>query len=492
MANYRIRELDVSIRLELAARMINPAREWGEVTSLARKHKVSRKFLYEQRDKAEQVLRQALQPQRPGPRKQTRELEIDRAFLRRATLVMATAIPGSVRGIQMALELLFEEHRAIGWISQQLQEFGATAKNYLAESRLEISVLGEADEIFQGKQPCLTVVDGRSFLALNLSAEQNRDATTWGTTFLEIQGRGVQFQDMVCDGARGIQAGVREAELKVPLRPDLFHLIREGHRITRALEAAAYQAITAAQKASRAEQEACSVKKRRGRPLKSKLTLPEAKVQESQAIAHYDAWDWLFNEIRQALEPFDNHEQLNRPDRARATIETAAELLLTLNLPRVTSFVKKKLLGYLDELLSPLVGLVESISPWQACLDAKTEAFIIWAWKHRQTFHLEIENVCSPQLHSTARGLWETLNLFHRSSSLAESLHSWLRPHFVSHRGIPNWLLPLLQAFWNHHPFQRGKRQGKSPLAWAGIDDALSLDGLMDLLINHQPALTAA
>ena len=142
MANYRIRELDVSIRLELAARMINPAREWGEVTSLARKHKVSRKFLYEQRDKAEQVLRQALQPQRPGPRKQTRELEIDRAFLRRATLVMATAIPGSVRGIQMAMELLFGEHRAIGWISQQLQEFGATAKNYLAESRLEISVLG--------------------------------------------------------------------------------------------------------------------------------------------------------------------------------------------------------------------------------------------------------------------------------------------------------------------------------------------------------------
>jgi hypothetical protein len=85
----------------------------------------------------------------------------------------------------------------------------------------------------------------------------------------------------------------------------------------------------------------------------------------------------------------------------------------------------------------------------------------------------------------------ETLDLFHRSSSLAESLHSWLRPHFVVHRGMPNWLLPLLQLFWNHHSFQRGKRQGKSPLAWAGFDDAPSLAELINLLLNYQPAFAA-
>jgi hypothetical protein len=66
--------------------MMDPYREWGEVTRLAREHKVSRKFLYEQRDKVKQAMKEALQPQRPGPREQVESLEINRDFLRRAAL----------------------------------------------------------------------------------------------------------------------------------------------------------------------------------------------------------------------------------------------------------------------------------------------------------------------------------------------------------------------------------------------------------------------
>ncbi|MBE7470763.1 MAG: hypothetical protein HS114_16635 [Anaerolineales bacterium] len=66
----------------------------------------------------------------------------------------------------------------------------------------------------------------------------------------------------------------------------------------------------------------------------------------------------------------------------------------------------------------------------------------------------------------SCRSSGETLGLFHRSSSLAESLHSWLRPHLQTHRGMPQWLLPLLQLFWNHHQFERGKRSGSSPWSW--------------------------
>ena len=54
--------------------------------------------------------------------------------------------------------------------------------------------MAEADEIFQGRQPCLTVVDGRSFLVLDLAPATARDATTWGVTFLDLQARGIQFR----------------------------------------------------------------------------------------------------------------------------------------------------------------------------------------------------------------------------------------------------------------------------------------------------------
>lgn len=56
MAHYRLSHLDLSTRLDLAAHMLDPEREWGTVTDLAREHQVSRKFLYQLRDRAAQAL----------------------------------------------------------------------------------------------------------------------------------------------------------------------------------------------------------------------------------------------------------------------------------------------------------------------------------------------------------------------------------------------------------------------------------------------------
>jgi hypothetical protein len=51
---------------------------------------------------------------------------------------------------------------------------------------------------------------------------------------------------------------------------------------------------------------------------------------------------------------------------------------------------------------------------------------------------------------------------------------------------MPDWLLPLLQLFWNHHLFQRGKRKGKSPVQWADVEQACSLSQILDRLIHSQ------
>jgi hypothetical protein len=200
----------------------------------------------------------------------------------------------------------------VGHISQTLQTAGAAAKVQNGELRVPMPVLGEADEIFAGRKPCLTVVDGRSFLVLNLAAAEARDATHWGLTFLDLEAQGVVFQDLAADGARGIRAGLQDAELAVPLRPDLFHLLREGGHLANRLEKVAYKAMRTAEKVLRAEQEAKQLTKRRGRPLNVDLTVEEALRQESQAIATYDHFCWLFTEIRQALEPITCLFQFSR------------------------------------------------------------------------------------------------------------------------------------------------------------------------------------
>jgi hypothetical protein len=465
--------------------MLDPFRPWGKVSELSRAHGVSRRFLYELQEKAKVSLLAALQPQAAGRRANNSQLEIDAHFVRRAIAVCMSVVPGSVRAVQSLLELLLGVQRSTGYISQVAQEIGAGARAYQQSLRLPIPVLGEADEIFQGHKPCLTLVDGRSFLVLSLSAQEHRDKTTWGCLLLDVQKQGVHLVDVASDGALGIRAGVQEASLAIPLRPDLFHLIRDAHRVRQRLEKRAYAAIALAERARKAQQERNLPKRRRGAPLKVKVELPQAEAQEQQALEQLDGWEWLFHEMRQALEPIDSQGHIASARQARQTIETALELLASLNNETIQAFTTQ-LAEKLDELLAPLEWLEQALAPWREDLPRETEAFILWAWQHQNELGISFEQVLPGDQQNAVCAFWNALSLFHRSSSLAESLHSWLRPYLQAHRGMPDWLLSLLQLVWNHHVFQRGKRQGKSPMQAAGLENVPSLSSLFDWLAKTE------
>jgi hypothetical protein len=468
--------------------MLDPSRSWGLVTQLAEEYQVSRKFLYEQRDKAGAVLLTTLAAQAPGPKPASGMLAVDTDHLRRSIVTLGTAMPGSVRNIQACLELVLETRRSIGFISQTLKQAGEAASQQNRQLALPHPVLGEADEIFQGRNPCLTVVDGHSFAVLYLSPHAQRDATTWGVSFLDLQEQGIRFQDVACDGARGIRAGMEQAELSVPLRPDLFHLLREAGVLMRGLERQAYKAIEQAYKVRRAEQEANMPKPRQGRRLKVKTSLTEAEVYQQQTINRYDWFMWLHSEIRQALEPWTCTDMLISTQQARETIQTAIVLLKELGDANINAYAKK-LTKHEDELLAPLVWLEQQLAPYRQSLDSSMEATIIWAYRHWA--ELEESGMENPYegfpsgLRPVVEAFWQALSTFHRSSSLAESFHSWLRPYLQAHRGMPDWLMPLLQLYWNHHTFQRGKRKGNTPLSLAGLDDIPTWSQILDSLLGE-------
>jgi hypothetical protein len=490
MAHYGSSELDLSTRIMLALEMLQPIpeREWGRVTELAQTYAVSRTFLYNLRDRALDVLVQSLLPRQPGRRPQEASLEIDRAFIQRAISVMPL-LKGSIRDIQHGLYLLFGVKRSVGYISQTLSAAGEQAEAHNLGISVPLPILGEADEIFQGRKPCLTLVDGRSFLVVNLTPAECRDGTTWGVTYLNLVERGIQFHDLACDGGTGLRAGVKEAGLSIPLRPDLFHILQDAHRLTRRLEGTAYKAIENVERARRADLEAQGIIRRRGRRLKIKVPLPQAEVEEAGSIEVFDTWCWLLSEIRLALEPITPAHGIVSVVETKATIETAIELLKELDHSDITAFADD-LQEKLPELLAPLEWLEQQLKP---VLDGlNTDTFIIWAWQNRHELDLDIDADIPESLRPSVCAVWDTLSLFHRSSSLAESLHSWLRPYLHIHRGMPKWLLPLLQLFWNHHSFQRGKRAGSNPLQLAGVQDAPSLAEALDhLFCPAGAALTA-
>ncbi len=487
MVAYRIPEFTLEQRLDAALQLLAPDRQWGLGTELARRYGVSRTMLYKMRDRVEDAIIEALQPRAAGRPAQTSTLTVDKALVDRAILTLPL-LKGSVRDIRLGLSLLLGVTRSVGYISQTLAEAGAQAAAYNLSLSVPLPILGEADEIFQGRRPCLTLVDGRSFLVVNLTPAESRDSVVWGLTYLELVERGICFHDLASDGGTGLLAGVREAKLAIPLRPDLFHLLRDAHRLTQRLESRAYKAIHSAERARRADLEARGGICRRGRRLKVETPLPQAEAQEAQAIATYDAWCWLLGEIRQALEPITAAGALTTVAEAQATLETAIGLLKALGHGEITAFADD-LQGKLPQLLAPLEWLEQHLRPVLQGMDAETEAFILWTWQHRQPLNLNIVTDIPIALQPVVSMVWDILGLFHRSSSLAESLHSWLRPYLQIHRGMCRWLLPLLQLFWNHHEFERGKRAGHSPLELAGVTDALSLMEVLDQLVRPSQAV---
>ncbi len=177
---YRLTRIDLSTRLQLAVQMMNTQRPWGVVTTLADNYQVSRKFLYQLEHKATNAILSALTAQSPGPMHKFETLLVDDNHIQRAITTLATIIPGSIRSIQICLQEILDTHRSIGFISQSLNLAGKSADELNQSEIPKQPVLGEADEIFQGRHPCLTVVDGRTFAVLQLSPHKSRDADTWG------------------------------------------------------------------------------------------------------------------------------------------------------------------------------------------------------------------------------------------------------------------------------------------------------------------------
>ena len=343
-----------------------------------------------------------------------------------------------------------------------------------------MAVLGEADEIFAGRKPSLTVVDGRSLLVLNLSGADGREATHWGLTFLELADQGIVFQDVAADGAGGIRAGLREAQLNLPLRPDLFHLLREAKRLQYRLEKGAYKAIRTADQAQQAEQEARQPSRLKGRPLKVEFSVEETTQKEQQALATHDNFAWLMSEIRQVLEPITTDHRIQSAHQAQQTLQEALQLLESLPGEKLAA-ITRQLGNHLGELLAPLVWLHQTLAPWPKYLPPTLEARMIATWS--DSLH-RLEDF-PPVWRGSATAILDALTLFHPTSSLAESLHSWLRPYLSIHRGMPDWLLPILQLFCNHHVFSRGMRAGQSPLQLAGIDNSPTLASIFDNLFAN-------
>jgi hypothetical protein len=146
------------IRQKLAIEVLAKSKP---VSNLAAEHQVSRKFVYQQSNKAAVALTECFDPSTPDDQVLF-YLPITQSWLTQLMLGLILICHSSYGGVIELFRDLFDLATSVGTIHNRVQSAAATTKEINEAQDLSRIKVGLHDEIFQGSQPVLTGVDAAS------------------------------------------------------------------------------------------------------------------------------------------------------------------------------------------------------------------------------------------------------------------------------------------------------------------------------------------
>jgi hypothetical protein len=463
----------------------------ASVTDLARQHLVSRKFVYQQADKAQQALADAFQPH-PDDDDVLFYLPVTETWLKRLILALLLICHSSYRGVYELLRDLFHCTRSLGYLHAVAHDAMAQAQRLNQQQQLSTVRIGAHDEIFQNSRPVLVGVDVDSTYCYLLSLEEQRDGDTWGVRLLELQARGLAAQAIISDAATGLQAGQELALPDTPRRSDVFHVLHKLGPLVALLENRAYRALEVCVKLQ--GQQAHHERRQGRRDPSVSQRLRQAQLAASAAVTLADdvatLVDWLRHDILALAGPC--HAQ-----RCALYDFLVAELRARLSqCPHRLGPVCTYLVNQRDSVLAFAQQLDVELSvvaaDFQVPVAAVRAVLLVQEMDLRDSRRWSQEAALQQQLRGRFFGVCEAVATLARrtvrASSVVENLNSRLRNYFFLRRQLGPDYLQLLQFFLNHRRFLRSEhaeRVDKSPtelLTGQGHAHWLELLGLPDPL----------
>jgi hypothetical protein len=459
--------LEPQQRQQLAVAALAGARP---VTQLAQEYQVSRKFVYQQADQAEQALTEAFAPDLPTDDRVLFWLPVTAVWLRRLILALLLVCHSSYRGVYELLRDLFHYPLALGTIHNVARAARDRARACNEGQDLSAVRIGAHDELFQTNQPVLVGVEVASTYCYLLSLEERRDGETWGVRLLELRDRGFAPQAIIGDGGSGLQAGQALALPDVLRRGDVFHVLHEVTPLVTFLENRAYQALTACAKLERQQAQWERKHGRRDGSVGQKLRHARPAAAAAVALADDVATlvGWLRRDILALAGPC-HAERAALYDFVVAELRArAAQCPHRLN-PVCT---------YLANQRDAVLAFAEQLD---ADLGAVAADFQVPPALPRAVLHVQEMDVCDARrwpreaaLRQQLRGRFYELSEAVaavargtvRASSVVENLNSRLRHYFFLRRHLGPDYLHLLQFFLNHRRFLRSEhaqRVNQSP-----------------------------
>src|SRR3954466_9421049 len=193
------------------------------ISDLSVRHGVSRKFIYQQTDKARTALDEAFLSAALDD-EVLFEVAVTKTWLRQVIVGLTLICRGSYRGVVEFLRDLLGVSISIGTVHHVLQSVTRQAGVVNHGQDLSGIRVGLHDEIFQGAMPVLAGVDATSTYCYLLAAAEHRDADTWGVHLLDAARQGLQPDYTIADAGQGLRVGQKTAWNDTPCHGDVFHI----------------------------------------------------------------------------------------------------------------------------------------------------------------------------------------------------------------------------------------------------------------------------
>jgi hypothetical protein len=451
-------------RQDLAVRAL--ARS-ATITDLAARHGVSRKFVYQQADKARCALEDAFLSADTDERVLF-QIQVTRRWLRQVIVALALMCRGSYLGILEFFRDVLGCPISIGTVHNVLHAAAAQARVVNDAQDLSCIRTGLHDELFHGGKPVLAGVCAESTYCYLLAVEDHRDADTWGVHLLDAAEQGLKPDYTIADAAQGLRAGQTAAWGDTPCHGDVFHIIHQCEGLANTLSRLA-KGATSRRKKLETRFDGVDQSGPKAVPAAELALARQAETQARElARSIRTLIQWLGRDVlalagpnlatRRELFDFvtDELERLEPEDGRRIR---PVRIALRNQRDDLLAFA-----GVLDKKLAEVartLGLSET-HVREACMLHRLPSTSTTYWQEWNRLRAKIGDKFRVLITAVSRIMARTP----RSSSLVESLNSRLRNYFTLRRHLGSSYLDLLRFFLNHRRFMRSQvagRVGKSP-----------------------------
>ncbi len=449
---------------------------YGTITSLARKFRISRTFIYMLAAAIEETSPILFNLKHTEPYADEKKLAL--------SYMLSIRLEGqcSIGATSTILNRIGVKPGSEGSISQFMSRIGKRLPSTLTtENDKTQYCIFLSDELFSKNKPILVTVDPISSAILRIELAVSRKGDVWKEHWKCLENNGYLAAYLVSDEGTGLRSAQKEALSESVWQPDTYHAI--AHRLglwKDKLERGAYKAI---------EDEDDRYKKldsaRRDHVIMKRINqFEKAQKIAIEKIQLLEEYEYLYGCLISELRIFDENGTLRDRKEAEGNLKAGLDLMETLGKTGMTKSVIQirnilpDLLNYFDEAKS----IIDELKDLPIDQEALKALCIAWQWKKaqikaknadRRRRCISKENFCldiavgylQEDYDDVKEQVYERLDHIVQSSALVECINSIIRPFLDrSKNQITQETLNLIGCYHNHRRYKAGKRKGKTPM----------------------------